>query len=247
MKKIVLILLIILPIFSCEKVTSVENKSTDITTIDDEGELTFIGHASFKIKSKDGVVIYVDPFYGSKDNYSEPADFIFVTHSHFDHNKINLVAQKESTKIISAEKSVPNKKNVIFILPYKNEILTDMVSVETFPAINNNHKKENNFLGFIFTIGGKKLYIAGDTSFFNEMDELADRNIDYAFLPIDGQFNMDAAEASMVADHIKATYSIPIHTGLIVLKPIFDEKKVENFKPTESKKMVLKYGENFIF
>ena len=36
--------------------------------------LTLIGHASMKIKTAEGVVIYIDPYYDG--DYTEPADIV---------------------------------------------------------------------------------------------------------------------------------------------------------------------------
>ena len=58
------------------------------------------------------------------------------------------------------------------------------------------------------------------------MEELKDKNIDYALYPIDGIYNMDAVEATEVANLVGAKNNIPIHefnSG--------DERKQENFTP----------------
>ena len=60
-------------------------------------ELTLIGHASMKIKTAEGVVIYIDPYY--EGDYSEPADIILSTHEHHDHNAIDLVTRKEDCTV----------------------------------------------------------------------------------------------------------------------------------------------------
>ena len=247
MKKILLVFLIIFMfIFSCKKNDSTTPATKKGKPSSGKSELKLIGHMSFKIKDSKGTVIYVDPFYGTEEDYKEAADYIFVTHSHGDHNRIELVTKKDTTKIISAEKSVPDDTpNVEFILPYSNKTLTDTISVETFPAFNANHPRENNFLGFIFTIDGKKIYISGDTSLFDEMEALAEKKIDYAFLPIDGIYNMGPEEATEVSNIIKAKYSVPVHTGFNESGAIFNEDNVARFTPEN--KMILKYGDSFKF
>ncbi|MDD6038653.1 MAG: MBL fold metallo-hydrolase, partial [bacterium] len=55
--------------------------------------MTFIGHASVKIKTTTGKVIYIDPYFPTKFSYREPADFILVTHGHSDHNNMSLCTQ----------------------------------------------------------------------------------------------------------------------------------------------------------
>ena len=73
------------------------------------------------------------------------------------------------------------------------------VTIRSVAAYNQNHPKAE-CVGFLLTVEGKTLYMAGDTSRTEEMEtELAGEHIDYAFLPIDGIYNMDAAEASECA------------------------------------------------
>ncbi|SHI58867.1 Beta-lactamase superfamily domain-containing protein [Clostridium cavendishii DSM 21758] len=45
----------------------------------------------------------------------------------------------------------------------------------------------------------------------DEMKNLKDKNIDYALLPYDGQFNMGPEEMSKAAKLINAKHVIPIH------------------------------------
>ncbi len=83
-----------------------------------------------------------------------------------------------------------------------------------------------------------RLYDAGDTSKIDYMRQrLANEKIDYAFLPIDGVFNMEEKEASECAAVIGAKHSIPIH-----MKPgaLFDEKKANDFHAEG--KMILRPG-----
>ena len=48
--------------------------------------MTFIGHASVKIKTTTGEVIYIDPYFPT-DSYKEPADVIMITRVHNDHSR----------------------------------------------------------------------------------------------------------------------------------------------------------------
>jgi len=53
-------------------------------------KLTWLGHATFRIETKDGVVIYIDPWLGNPlcpESEREPkkCDVMLCTHGHFDH------------------------------------------------------------------------------------------------------------------------------------------------------------------
>ena len=191
-------------------------------------KLLFQGHGSYRITTNEGVVIYVDPFIG--DGYDKQADIILVTHEHHDHNKVELPNKKESTIIIRQENL---KKGEIYS---KTSILG--VEIEAVQAYNKNHDK-SCCVGYVLRFDGITLYASGDTSLTDDMKEkLPSYNIDYALLPIDGIYNMDANEAIICADYINAKHTIPIH-----MKPmeLFDMACALKFE--HSSRLIVKDGE----
>lgn len=189
--------------------------------------MTYLGHASVKLVTKSGYVIYVDP-YQSPADYSQPADLILVTHGHNDHNVVNLCTTKDNTQIITHKEALADGKY--------NKFSFDGVEIEAVPAANDNHRI-NECVGYIISFDGITIYHAGDTSKLNEMTLLKDRNIDIAMYPIDGKYNMDAKEASECAEIVGAPFNIPIHDYDLPSEP----KKSLNFNATG--KTVLEYGE----
>ena len=69
-----------------------------------------------------------------------------------------------------------------------------------------------------------------------QMKNLKSYNIDYAMYTIDGMYNMDAVEATKVADLVGARFSIPIHEN-----DQGSSKKSDNFTPNG--RLVLEYGQ----
>lgn len=197
-----------------------------------EGEttLTYLGHASVKIVTADGTVIYIDPNYKDAD-YSDEADIVLVTHGHDDHMPCKAVVMKEDATEITWREAHPSPD-----VYEKFEI--NGIEIEAVPATNINHNIDS-CVGYIITVDGIKIYHAGDTSMIDSMGELTGKEIDFAMYPIDGEYNMDAQEASEVANLVNAKYNIPIHE--------FDQgdtRKSDNFQPNS--RLVLEYGDTII-
>lgn len=176
-----------------------------------------LGHASIKIqKSK---IIYIDPF--NIVNSSNDADYIFCTHSHYDHlslQDIRKVAKSSTTIIVpqeSEEKVKELKLKTITVIPANNYKL-DSISFSTTYAYNIGkqfHPKEKKWVGYIIDIDNVKYYHAGDT---DSVPELQDIVCDVAFIPVGGTYTMNFKEAAILVNKIQPKFAVPIHFGDIV-------------------------------
>lgn len=191
--------------------------------------LTWFGHASFSFVDENGnKIYYVDPFdlpagrQGLTYKPLEKADLVFITHAHSDH-----FSPKDLEKILKPETIIIATPDVLEKIQ-RDEILKQPVEpnkdyevkgfkFSTIPAYNTNpeklsfHPKSNNWVGYIFSLNGKKIYHSGDTDFIEEMKSLKDLNLDIAILPIGGTYTMDAKEAALAANTICAKTTIPMH------------------------------------
>ena len=165
--------------------------------------LTYIGHAHLMIVTAGGTVVYIDPTEIDGYTYEQNADMILVTHEHGDHNQVGIVPQKDECVILRA-------KDTINADGTYNTFTNGDVTVIPVPARNKNHdiKKTN---GLILQFDGITVYHAADTDKLDSMAELQQYAIDYAFFPIDGKYNMDAAEAMECAALVGAKHNTPIH------------------------------------
>lgn len=191
-------------------------------------KLLFQGHGSYRLQTNEGVIIYVDPFIG--DGYDMDADIILVTHEHHDHNKVELVKQKSDCIII--------RNNTLKVENIYNKTSIKGVEIEAVEAYNKNHDK-NNCVGYVLRFDNLSIYCSGDTSKTDDMEnKLSKYNLDYALLPIDGIYNMDAIEASECAKIIKAKHTIPIH-----MKPLelFDMERALEFE--DPSRLIVQAGE----
>jgi len=176
-------------------------------------KITWLGHASFKIR--DDKVVYIDPW---KVGRAEPADIILVTHSHYDHCSPQDVAklQKEGTVIVTVGDCAGEFRGDVRILKPGDSLKIDEVTIEAVPAYNidkPNHPRVNGWVGFVIEMGGSRIYHAGDTDLIPEMDEI---KADIALLPVGGIYTMTAEEAAQAAERINPQVAIPMHYGEIV-------------------------------
>ncbi len=178
-------------------------------------KLLYQGHASLRIMTDEGKVIFIDPYAG--EGYDKPADLVLITHEHYDHNAVDKLSLKESTIVIRAKDA--QIAGVYHQFDYFG------VHVQAVPAANKNHPVDE-CVGFLLEYKGIKIYIAGDTDYVPYMDELAKQNIDYAFLPIDGIYNMGPEEATRCANIIKPKHLIPYHMHPGMLFDIKQDMKV---------------------
>ena len=178
-----------------------------------QARLLYQGHGSYRITTGEGRVIYVDPYAG--EGYDLPADLVLVTHEHYDHNAVDKVELKEDGRILRAADTL---KDGIY-----RRVDLGWIQVQAVEAYNQNHPKES-CVGYILEWDRIRLYASGDTSETEEMSRLP--RLDYALLPIDGVYNMDAAEAVRCAAKMDARSVIPIH-----VKPgaLYDRAMAEKF------------------
>ena len=192
--------------------------------------LLYQGHGSLRIVTSDKKVIYIDPYAG--EGYDLPADLILVSHGHKDHNQVELVENRnEDCKVICNTDALVNGEYKLFDLGY--------AIVEPVQAGNNKNHDINVCVGWVITFpDGVSVYATRDTSRTEQMDQLAEKDIHYAFFVCDGRFNMGPEEASACAAAVNARHSIPYH---MAPGELFNREKAEQF--TGPGRMILEAGE----
>ena len=165
--------------------------------------LTPMGHAHVQVEYA-GKVIQIDPTGASNLATAKPADIVIVTDVHGDHmDPPSIDKVKKATTVYVAPKALEGK------FPGKTEIIAngetktvDGVSITAVPMYNLTrgpaagqvfHDKGRGN-GIILTLGGKRIYFAGDTECVPEIKAL--KNIDVAFVPMNLPYTMTPQEAA---------------------------------------------------
>jgi len=193
-------------------------------------EIERLGHDTFKLAAG-GLVIYFDPFeLPGSDN--QPADFIFISHHHFDHCSPEDLMKLISPKTVmlagglSTENLAPFKNQVkllVMVRPGQNFNFGNL-KVTTVPAYNLDkfrspgalfHPRAENHLGYLAEIGGVSIYHAGDTDNIPEMSALTGR-VEVALLPVSGKYVMTWQEAVECCKIIKSKLAVPMHYDKLV-------------------------------
>ncbi len=177
--------------------------------------LRWLGHDAFLLAAG-GLHIYIDPF--QLPDGLPKADFICITHEHYDHCSPADVEkiQQPATIIVTEAQAAAKLTGQVEILKPGESCSVAGVGIEAVPSYNINkkfHPQANRWLGFVITVAGVRLYHAGDTDLIPEMREI---RADIALLPVSGTYVMTAEEAVQAALLIQPQVAIPMHFAAIV-------------------------------
>jgi L-ascorbate metabolism protein UlaG (beta-lactamase superfamily) len=178
-------------------------------------------HASIRIEF-DGKEIEIDPVrkLGNRTiNYGAmpKADYIFVTHEHGDHfdkEAIRLL-QSENTQLVM-NKRCADMYGPCAVLDNDQSATLGVIQVEAVPAYNITegrtqfHPKGRDN-GYILTLDGLRIYIAGDTEDIPELKDIKD--IDIAFMPCNQPYTMTPEQLVKAAKIVKPKVLFPYHYG----------------------------------
>ena len=181
-------------------------------------------HATF-LMEWNGKTVCVDPVGGAKPFVDLPKpDLVLVTHihgDHFDPATLAAVIPAGPQPTIIAPASVAEKipeslrgKARVKVLANGEQTEVAGIAVEAVPAYNTTAGKEKfhpkgRDNGYVLTMGGKRVYIAGDTEDTAEMRAL--KGIDIAFLPMNLPYTMSVPKAAEAIRQFMPKIVYPYH------------------------------------
>lgn len=179
-----------------------------------------VKHASIRIQY-DGLEFQIDPVgkrLNPETDYSQgpKADYILVTHEHSDHfdpDAIRLLT-KDATRLVLNENcrklfgggTAMGNGDSLRLAP--GIMLYAVPAYNTTPGHTQYHPKGRDN-GFILSLDGLRIYIAGDTEDIPEMAEIKD--IDIAFMPCNQPFTMTPTQLRKAAEMVKPKVLYPYH------------------------------------
>ncbi len=202
-------------------ISSAAQKTDEFTTKNGKKiAITCIKHASMQI-NYNGVEIQVDPvgmWLKPETDYAQfpKANIILVTHEHKDHFDRAAIHQirTPSTSIYVNEAVFGHFRNGLVMHNGETRKYADDILIEAVPAYNTTpghegyHPKGRDN-GYVLTLDGFRIYIAGDTEDIPEMANLKD--IDVAFLPCNQPYTMTVEQVVKAAKIINPKVLFPYH------------------------------------
>jgi L-ascorbate metabolism protein UlaG (beta-lactamase superfamily) len=178
-----------------------------------------ISHASMILSWKNKN-IYVDPVGGAEAfNNFERADIILITDFHGDHMDLETISQikKSDTKIIvplAIADKLSGYETDLIIMNNGESRLIEEINFYAIPMYNLPEKPDSRHPkgrgnGYVMEMGGKRIYISGDTEDIAEMREL--KNIDAAFVCMNLPYTMDIYQATSAVLEFKPKIVYPYH------------------------------------
>lgn len=218
--------------------------------------ILYYGHSCIGI-TINGIYLLIDPFITPNpkaahlDIASIKADYILITHAHYDHIlDVEFFAQRDQSMIISNHEIVQYYDRLgikghamnpggSFSFPFGTLKVVQAIHSSSFP----DGTYGGNPCGFIIESNGKTIYIAGDTALSMDMKLIPMfHQLDLAVLPIGGNYTMDVNEAVVAADFLQCNKILGVHYDTAELITIDHEKAQEKFANHGKELILLEIG-----
>ncbi|MGZ3866475.1 MAG: metal-dependent hydrolase [Bacteroidia bacterium] len=221
-------------------------------------KITYYGHSCFSVEVN-GKHLLFDPFITPNelakdiDINSLRADYILISHGHFDHIADALaIAKRTNAKVICAYEiynwlEKQGLKNFC-AMNIGGKVKLDFGNVKCVNAVHSSCLPDGTYggnpMGFVVESTEGNFYYAGDTALTYDMRLIGDyRSINFAFLPIGDNFTMGVDNAIIATDFINCNDIIGMHYDTFPMIKINHEEATGKFANAGKKLSLLTIGQ----
>jgi L-ascorbate metabolism protein UlaG (beta-lactamase superfamily) len=198
--------------------------------------LTWLGHATFRVETSDGTTAYIDPWVNNplcpeNEKDVKKADVLICTHGHSDHiGDAAAIAKQHNPVVVGMpELCAWMEKKGAKQVAGMNKGGTQTVAgirITMTHAIHSSGIEDKGgtvyageACGYVLELpGGVKLYHAGDTAVFSDMQIIRELyRPEIAMLPIGDHYTMGPHEAAYACTLLQPKTVIPMHFGTFPL------------------------------
>lgn len=204
---------------------------------------TYYGQSCFLLEAE-GKKFLFDPFITPNalakhiDISTIEADYILVSHGHADHVADLVTIAKQTNALVIAMPEVTHwaeTQGVTNLHPMNyGPQKFDFGKLRMVWAAHSSSMPDGSYggnpAGFVLETAGKSVYFAGDTSLTIEMKLLAALyNLDYAILPIGGNYTMDVDDALIATKYFECDKVVGVHYNTFPVIEIDTKEAIAKF------------------
>jgi L-ascorbate metabolism protein UlaG (beta-lactamase superfamily) len=179
-------------------------------------EITYLGHSSFKLKSKSGLVVIIDPFspeFVGLPFIKDVADIVVMSHAHEDHNNRSLITG-------------PVKRSETFVIDAEGEYEIGGLEIGAIKTYHDKVEGTERGKNLVTVIRDETLTVChlGDLGVKlteSQIEKLGD--VDVLMIPVGGHFTLAMDDVMSLINDIQPSLVIPMHFKAPGMKPEFDQ------------------------
>lgn len=189
-------------------------------------KITYYGHSCFRLEIN-GKHLLFDPYISPNEKAAGidintiPADYILISHGHFDHTNDAVAIAKRSGAMVISNWEITQwikGQGITNIHPMNigGHWFFDFGKVKCVVAVHSSSLPDGTYggnpMGFLLETDQGNVYYAGDTALTLDMKLIGDyKRIDLAFLPIGNNFTMGIDNAIIASQFIRCDVIVGMH------------------------------------
>ena len=183
--------------------------------------------SAIRLEGAAGTVAYLDPFSLTDNEAAHDADYVLLTHAHYDHLSPRDYARVagDRTVVVAPASMADDVRGLgaaaTHLMAAGERLELPGLVVEAVPAYNveperlGMHPHENGWLGYVVTLDDEatRYYVSGDTDQNPDNETVS---CDVALVPIGGTYTCDPHQAAAFVNALRPATVVPTHYGSIV-------------------------------